>query len=316
MKRVVSVSIGSDIRNHRAEVELLGQRFIVERIGTNGDMQLAEKLISELDGQVAAFGLGGIDMYIWAGKRRYTIRDSKQLSSAAKHTPIVDGSGLKNTLEREVISFIKTRLGLELKHKRVLLVAAVDRFGMAEALAESDCDLVIGDLMFALGLPIPLRSLNALNIVARVAAPIAVRLPFHMLYPTGSNQHQEEPKTKFARYYEWADVIAGDYHFIASHMPANMQGKTVLTNTVTEDDVAKMRERGVETLITSTPNLGGRSFGTNVVEAILVALLEKPITQITPYDYLDMLKMIDFQPRVEYLQSAAAQEVNGKHQYI
>ncbi len=311
MKHVVSVSIGSSKRDHRAEVEVLGEQFVIERIGTDGDMDLAEAMIRDLDGKVDAFGLGGMDMYIWAGKRRYTIRDSKRLSAAAKHTPLVDGSGLKNTLERKVVSFLKTELGMGLEGERVLLVAAVDRFGMAEALAEAGCDMVIGDLMFGLGVPIPLRSLGALNVVARLAAPIAVRLPFHMLYPTGSNQ--EQSTAKYTKYYEWADVIAGDYHFIASHMPDNMEGKIVVTNTVTEHDVANLRNRGVKTLVTSTPNLCGRSFGTNVVEAMLVALLEKPVAQIAPDDYLGLLETIDFKPRVEHLQSVITAKVSGEN---
>src|SRR5690606_16160319 len=64
MKRVVSVSIGSSERDHVAEVELLGQRVRVERIGTDGDVERAIRLIAELDGQVDAFGMGGIDLYV------------------------------------------------------------------------------------------------------------------------------------------------------------------------------------------------------------------------------------------------------------
>ena len=107
MKHVVSVSIGSSRRDHKAEVEILGEEFLVERIGTDGDMDRAVAMIRELDGKVDAFGLGGMDMYIWAGKRRYTIRDSKRVSAAAQRTPLVDGSGLKNTLERKVVSFCR-----------------------------------------------------------------------------------------------------------------------------------------------------------------------------------------------------------------
>jgi len=282
-------------------VEILGEEFLVERIGTDGDMDRAVAMIRELDGKVDAFGLGGMDMYIWAGKRRYTIRDSKRFSAAAQRTPLVDGSGLKNTLERKVVSFLQTDLGMDLKNHRVLLVAAVDRFGMAEALASAGCDMVIGDLMFGLGVPIPLRSLGALNAVARIAAPLAVQLPFHLLYPTGSKQ--EQSNNRFGKYYEWADIIAGDYLFIANHMPEDMGGKIIVTNTVTEDDIAAMRQRGVKTLITSTPNIGGRSFGTNVVEALLVALLGKPLDKIMPEDYFDILETVNFIPRVEQLQS-------------
>jgi hypothetical protein len=56
-------------------------------------------------------------------------------------------------------------------------------------------------------------------------------------------------------------------------------------------------------LVTSTPNLGGRSFGTNVIEAVLVALIGKRIDEITAEDYLMMLKEIDFRPRVEQFEN-------------
>jgi len=300
VKHVVSISIGSSKRDHRAEVEIMGERFLIERIGTDGDMDRAVAMIRDLDGKVDAFGLGGIDMYIFAGTRRYTIRDSKRFSAAAKKTPLVDGSGLKNSLERRVVAFLQEDLGIDLKQRHLLLVSATDRFGMAEAFAAAGCDMIVGDLMFGLGVPIPLRSLGALSVVARIAAPVAVRLPFHMLYPTGTKQ--EQPKTKYAKYYQWADIIAGDYLFISSHMPDDLEGKIIVTNTVTEDDVAKLRQKGVRTLVTSTPNLCGRSFGTNVVEAVLVALMGKRPEEIGPEDYLKMLDAVEFTPRVEHLQ--------------
>ena len=74
MKRVVSVSIGSSSRNHRIETELLGETFLIERIGTDGDLKRAIEIVRELDGQVDAIGLGGIDLYIYSGGRRYRFR--------------------------------------------------------------------------------------------------------------------------------------------------------------------------------------------------------------------------------------------------
>ena len=73
---MVSISLGSSQRNNRVETEILGEKFIIERIGTDGDMVKAIGLIRELDGKVDAFGMGGIDLYITAGQRRYA-RDAK-----------------------------------------------------------------------------------------------------------------------------------------------------------------------------------------------------------------------------------------------
>src|SRR5699024_846943 len=103
MRRIVSVSIGSSQRDSKAVVNVCGENFSIERIGTDGDMGKAIELIKELDGKVAAFGMGGIDLYIWSGKRRFILREAKQIAKAPRITPIVDGSGLKNTLERRAI---------------------------------------------------------------------------------------------------------------------------------------------------------------------------------------------------------------------
>jgi hypothetical protein len=49
----------------------------------------------------------------------------------------------------------------------------------------------------------------------------------------------------------------------------------IVTNTTTPDDVAFLKERGVKYLVTTTPVLDGRSFGTNMFEAALVAAAGK-----------------------------------------
>ncbi len=41
MKRAVSISIGSSKRDKAVEVELLGEKVLIERIGTDGDMEKA-----------------------------------------------------------------------------------------------------------------------------------------------------------------------------------------------------------------------------------------------------------------------------------
>ncbi|MDK2878921.1 MAG: hypothetical protein PWR06_1637, partial [Thermoanaerobacteraceae bacterium] len=251
MKHVLSVSIGSSKRDHKVEIELLGEKFIIERRGTDGDIKRAIEIIKEMDGKVSAFGMGGIDLYLCAGNRRYIIRDAVPIARAAKISPIVDGSGLKNTLERKVIDYLVRENKVDFKGKKVLLVSGMDRFGMAESLEKAGCDMVLGDLIFALGIPIPLHSLKSLDILAKLAAPIVCKLPFKMLYPTG--EKQEKVGTRHRRFYDEADIIAGDFHFIRRYMPPEIPGKIILTNTVTKDDVKMLSQRGARMLITTTP---------------------------------------------------------------
>jgi hypothetical protein len=70
---------------------------------------------------------------------------------------------------------------------------------------------------------------------------------------------------------------------------------------VTSDDVRYLKERGVKTLVTTTPEMDGRSFGTNILEALLVSLAGS--TSELPEDQYDrMLEDLKITPRIEDLQ--------------
>jgi hypothetical protein len=299
---VVSVSLGSSRGDHRFETELLGERFVIERVGTNGDYQAFCRLLRELDGKVDAIGLGGINLALVAGSRRYYIRDAVRAVRGMR-TPVVDGGGIKQSWERHLIlKLLPEELGLPLAGRRVLLVASVDRYGMAEAFVQAGADVVFGDFMFGLGLPIPLRGLLTVQILAAIILPVLTRGPFTWLYPTG--KQQEEIRPRFAGAYRWAEVLAGDFHLIQQHMPEDLTGKIVLTNTVTAADVEALRRRHVAQLVTVTPEMGGRSFGTNVLEAVVVAMSGRRPEELRPADYIEWMQRAGFRPRVERLMAA------------
>lgn len=296
MKHVVSISLGSSRRNHKVVHDFGGQLVAVERLGTDGDKEKAIWLIKELDGQVDAFGLGGTDLYIYAGGRRYTFLESKRIAAAARKTPIVDGSGLKNTLERRVVDYLVKKQGFLFENKPVLIVCAVDRFGLAEALVGVNSRVVFGDLLFGLGVPLPIRTLSGLARLAQIVAPVVTKLPVRFFYPTGDKQIINTPR--FSKYFHEAEVIAGDFHFIRRYMPQSLAGKTLITNTVTAEDQALLKERGVAALVTTTPDMGGRSFGTNVLEAVLIALAGQESRQLTPKAYETLLDQLKIYPRI------------------
>ncbi len=302
LKRVVSISLGSSRRDKKVRAQFFGEEFEIARIGADGDMERFRRLVAELDGKVDAFGVGGTDIYVYAGGRRYVLQEIVRLMAGAKRTPYVDGSGLKNTLEREAVAWLQETGAVDFRSKRVLMVCSVDRFGMAEALAARAKSVVYGDLMFSLGVPIAMHSWKSAQRLARLVLPIAVRLPFKWIYPTGEKQEVNTPK--YTRYFQDADVIAGDYHFIKRYMPAKLPRKIVLTNTTTEEDAEELRKRGVHKLITTTPVFEGRSFGTNVMEAVLVTLLGRRPDSLTPEDYMTKFRELNWTPTVRELNPA------------
>ncbi len=196
MKRAVSISIGSSKRDKAVEVELLGEKVHIERIGTDGDMQKAARLYHDMDGTVDAFGVGGADLGVLIEDKWYPLYSVAPMVRGIKHTPVVDGAGLKNTLENKLAPFIDAHLGdyVQAQGKKVLVTLGVDRWGMTKSFLDAGYECVFGDLMFGLGIPIAIRSERALKRMAAILMPIAGRLPFEWVYPTGEKQEKREPK--------------------------------------------------------------------------------------------------------------------------
>lgn len=300
IKEVVSVSLGSSARDHEVEIDLLGERFRLTREGFDGDIARAEARLAELDGNVDVLSLGGIDLYLRAAGHDYHFRAARRLAAAVRNTPLVCGAALKGPLEHATVRFVRDELGLDLAGKRALVPSAVDRYGLAEGLLESGCDMRYGDLLYALGVPVLIRGKRALDVLIHLMAPVVVQLPFSWLYPTGTEQ-DKPPSAKRTRLYEPFDIIAGDYQYVRKFMPDDMRGKWVITNTTTAADVEEMRSRDVELLVTTTPRLSGRSFGANVIEAALIAYAGSR-TELAPEEYACLLGEVGFKADVQWLQ--------------
>jgi hypothetical protein len=296
MKRIVSVSLGASSGDMRVETEFFGEPFLIEREGTDGDLRRAIARIAELDGQVDAIGLGGIDLYLVAGDRRYVVREAARMAAAAKRTPVVDGSGLKHTLERETIRRLQREGVIDFKGRRVLMIAGVDRFGMAEALVEAGADVRFGDLIYGLGVPRPIHSLASLRRLAHVLLPVIRLLPIAWVYPTGKQQKQRVARAP--EHYHWAEVIAGDGHLIRRFLPDRMEGQTVITNTVRREHLELFKQCGIRRVITTTPEFDGQSFGTNVMEGVLLTILRSRGMEPTMEQYMATLAELGWQPGV------------------
>ncbi|MCO6450140.1 MAG: hypothetical protein J5I90_05055 [Caldilineales bacterium] len=298
MKKVVSISLGSAKRDKQAICDFVREPIQIERIGTNGDEKAARRLFEEYDGKVDALGVGGVEIYLRLDDREYPLRSGLGLVKNVKQTPVVDGRGLKHTLERRVFELAAPALGGLPHYANAFMTLGVDRFGMAQALASVADQTVFGDIMFALGLPIPLHGLNSLRRAGRLLIPIVGQLPISMLYPTGEKQEVIQPK--YEKYWDEAELIAGDFLYVRKHLPDDLSGKTIVTNTTTEQDIPLLKERNLRWLITTTPRYDGRSFGTNMMEAALTAYAGKGRT-LTDAELNELIDELDLRPNVQRL---------------
>jgi len=300
MKRAVSISIGSSKRNKAVEVTLLGEKISIERIGTDGDMEAAALKYKELDGTVDAFGVGGADLGALVDGKWFPLYSVQPMVRFVKKTPLVDGGGLKNTLENRAPAFLDAKIGdyINSRGRKVLVALGMDRWGLSKSFVEAGYETIFGDFMFGLDLPIAIRKISQLKTMGNILMPIVGRVPFAWIYPTGEKQEKRTPK--WGKYYAWATVIAGDCHYIKRFMPDDLTGKVIVTNTTTPEDVEVFRKAGVKYLVTTTPVLEGRSFGTNMMEAALVAVSGKGRPLTWP-ELTELLDRLGFEPQLQEL---------------
>lgn len=294
MKRAVSISLGSSRRDKRLVINLKGDEIDLERIGTDGDAALAARLFAEMDGRVDCLSVGGVDLYVRLDGREYPLRAALKLVEGVKHTPVVDGRGLKHTLERRVFELARPMLDATPHFHDAFVPLALDRLGLAQAAASVSDKIVIGDLMIGLGLPFPVRGIPTYKRLVRLLMPIVSRFPMDRLF-YGSKGSEHEPK--YAHYFAQADLLAGDFMFMQKYMPEDLSGKTVVTNTTTEENIELLRRCGVRLVITTTPRYQGRSFGTNLMEAAVTAYAGKG-RPLTDPELNALIDELDLRPTV------------------
>ena len=304
MKKILSISVGSSSRDHTTRHTFLGQECEISRQGTDGDFEKAIQRYADMDGKVDAFGVGGLEFYLRIDQKRWYFRDVSRIRRVVKISKLGDGNGVKGILERRAFQALEKHLN-EKENKTIqgmpaLITTAVERFGMAEAMMEAGLDLTFGDFMFALGLPIPVRKVSTVRLLGHLLLPIITQMPFKWFYALGSEQ-DKPPQPKWDKYYKQAAVLGGDFIQIRQYMPDDLTGKIVVTNTTTSKNVEELKKRNLHILVTTTPRLEGRSFGTNVMEATLLALMDKPQSEVTDKDFSELIDQIPLLPNIEVL---------------
>jgi hypothetical protein len=304
VKKILSISIGSASRDHTTRHVFLGQEFEITRMGTNGDVEKAAQLYREMDGKVDAFGVGGAGFYLQVADKRYYFREPKKFRKAIRISKVGDGSRVKGLLEKRAFvaleKYLNEKEGKTLKGMPALQTCVMERYGMGKAMVESGLDVTFGDFMFALGLPFTMKTLGQARLLAAIFLPPVSLMPFAWLYPLGSEQ-DKPPKPRWTKYYRQSYVIAGDFMQIRQNMPDDLTGKIVVTNTTTSKNVEELKARNLHILVTVTPRLEGRSFGTNVMEATLLALLDRQEADVTDAQFLDLIERVPLEPNIELL---------------
>ncbi|MCL4813777.1 MAG: serine carboxypeptidase [Vicinamibacteraceae bacterium] len=304
MKRVLIVDLlHPDEIRPPVVLNLLGHTIQVERKGSGGDPETARQLIVDADGAVDAIGLDGLPTSIRLGSVTRPHRDGALLLGAARQSPLVDGSGVRDGLERWAMMLAdRAQPGIFAK-KRVLMVPGFNHHGLAQALTRHGGALRYADPVTHFRL-YDLPGVGRPMTLERAAGPTVERLstfPFRRLAPRAGTPRRPRTSGPF----EWADVLAGDVATIRRYAPARLERKTIVVEAATEEDAVDLARRGAAILVTLMPGLDAAgALGQHraaVVEAVLVAARATPDRPLTEDTYLDLIADLQWAPAIRYL---------------
>ena len=238
----------------------------------------------------------------WAQKSRVHAIGAA-LKSATAHTPIVDGSGVRDGLERWAVMLADRAQPGIFAEKIVLMTPGLNHAGLIDELNKHSRTIRYADPFVFFNLPdFPL--VGSRQTLERAAGLTLDRLhdaPFRRLHPSAGTPNAHRPESPFHS----ADILAGDIGAIRRYAPALLERKTIVVEYATAEDLEDLRERGVSIVVTLMPSLDGKGelgrWSAATIEAIFAALRPDPTVPLSEDTYLDLMANLDWTPAIRYL---------------
>jgi predicted amino acid dehydrogenase len=297
MKKVVGISLGASDQNFEFAARFMGHPFNVRRLGTNGSMAKALKLVKHWGQHADAIGVGVVKESYTVGSRRYVEKDSARLKAVATRIPVTTGGRLGDILQEWALRHVQAKLGDYFTNAKVLFFSGRTNYKLALAMSEYTNNLEFADLLLQLGVPKMLTSLDMLELYAGGAHYVLDWAPAGVM-----SSAPVKVWTKFVlrSALKEATVIVAPVHELDDFGAEELAGKTIVTSTVNDRRIARFREKGVHLVIDGAPMLSKHVLDPSILDAMIIAATEKSPEAILEDDYLEIITRLQLEPRLIY----------------
>ena len=299
MKKVISISLGPGELDCDFRQRFLGETVQIMRVGTDGDARQAAQLIREWRNQVDAIGLGRVREHYTVGTDHFIRPETRKLEKLAGETPVTTGSRLREIVQEWTLRSAQTELGNIFNNAKVLFLSGTLNYRLASIMSEFTDNLSFADPISQFGLANLLHSLQALELYAAGSHPV-------LRFESGRELVPSLAPFKFfnhlvlRRAVKDAHVVVAPYEQLQHYGRDELDGKTIITSTVSAGREAELRDKGVRLVLDCSIQVLKETVGLNLVEAMIMAVLEKPSAEINHDDYLEIFTDLDLRPRILY----------------
>jgi predicted amino acid dehydrogenase len=295
--RVVNVSLTGPERDYDRVVDLFGRQFRLTRIGTAGDIGLAERLVRIWGSEAAAVAVTGIREAQAAGIYDGELAAIERVKRATTEIPVTDGAALHDVLQEWTIRHVETEMPGYFTNARTLVLGGRNHDRTVGLLREHTDNIVFVDPLRRLDLPaLPGASVAgpALDLAAAVALWPVHHLPGAVR--SGINTPAQVVGRALARKAARdCDVVVATYDELTGFGLEDLAGKTLVTSAISEARLTDLAARGVDLVLDATPQPFDITVTTAVLEAMMLASVSGPLTDD---DLLDLIVSAGLEPRV------------------
>ncbi|TXH43110.1 MAG: dehydrogenase [Actinobacteria bacterium] len=297
---VVNVSLASSERDYDAEVEFLDHTFRLIRLGTDGDVDAAVRLMRDWDDQAAAIAVTGIREARAAGLYDGELEAVEQVMAAADRATVADGHALRDVLQEWAIRHFQSDEPGFFNNARTVVLGGLNHARTTRILREYTDNIEFADPLLRLDLPARIDANPALGLAANIGI-----WPLHQL-PTGIKSRIKAPGQQLSmamarKAARDCDVVVATYDELIGFGLEDLAGKTLVTAAISDDRLAELAGRGVDIVLDSTPQpFEDVTVSAAVLEAMMLALVGGSAADLTNDDLLDIIVSAGLEPRVLY----------------
>ncbi|OZG75183.1 dehydrogenase [Hahella sp. CCB-MM4] len=299
MKTVISISLGTSEEDYEFTTEFLGQAFQVKRIGVDNDIDKARELIDKWQSGCEAIALEGIRDHQHVGPFELQQKLIKEFESLSQGAPVTSGTRLREILQEWTVRHVQNTQKGYFNNCNVLIFSGMNHYRTARVLAEFTENLRFADPVLQMGIPKFLGSFGALELFAQGSHQLLRWTPPQVLSPSLSPV-KEWNQFIMRKALQKADMVVAGYEELEPYGLEELAGKTVLTSAVSDVRLQTLGDKGVDIVLDYAPQPFDQTVSIVVLEAMILAALERGRQEITDDDFLEIITNLGLEPRVLY----------------
>lgn len=293
---VVHVSLTGPERDYDEHVTFLDRPFRIVRVGTSGDVDAAEELVKRWAERAAAIAVTGVHEAQVLGLFDGDPQLLDRIRRTTTAVPVTDGHALRDVLQEWAIRHVQTEMPGFFNNARTVVLGGLNHARTIRILREFTANMESADPML-LDLLEQLESLPLVGRAANIGLWPVRQLPDTVLSLLKAPGPVSQAFARRAA--RNCHVVVATYDELTGFGLEDLAGKTVVTSSISDEQLAELGSRGVDIVIDATPQPFHVTVEAAALEAMMLATVDRS-GRLADDDLLDLIIAAGLEPRVLY----------------